>query len=169
MAIKISGVDVNTTKLNAIDAVVDTNQDFLDGTTATPATYRRELGRQQTSKTTIDLNQAAGSYDLFTGTTADVILTGFSIRLPNVDVSDDASLTSISIQTDDATVTTLLSSADGAVANLTAESQHSYSGIVYIDAGTKIQLTIAGGASDATTTCQVGAIYTALNDGGYLA
>ena len=118
--------------------------------------------------TTIDLQQAAGSYDLFTGTLGDCIVEALSIRLPNVDVSDDATITSISIQTDDVTPAVLISAVAGAVANLTAESQHGYTGIVTVKVGTKIQLTIGGGAADAATVCDVYAKVRTV-DGGYLA
>ena len=131
--------------------------------------FDRSAGKQQIVSTTIDLNQAAASYDLFTGTTQDGILESLVIRLPNVDCSDDAALTSISIQTDDVTVSVILSVANGAVANLTAESQHSWTGNIFIKVATKIQLTIAGGAADAATVCDVVAKFVADTDGGYLA
>src|SRR3990170_6815712 len=38
---------------------------------------------------TIDLQQAAGAYDLFTATGASVYVEHFTLTLPNVDVSDD--------------------------------------------------------------------------------
>ena len=128
------------------------------------------IGAMQIKTTTIDLAQAAASYDLFTGTTQSVLLERLVIRLPNVDVSDDATITSISIQTDDTTAQTLISSSAGAKANLTAEAQlaSDIKGVI-IKTGTKIQLTIAGGAADATTTCDVVAAYRALATGGYLA
>jgi len=155
--------------LVTIDTVVDTNQDLLDGTTATPTAYRREYGVAQIKATTIDLEQAAASYDLFTGTTQDCILESLSIRLPNVDCSDDINLTSITIQTDDVTPQVIFDSTDGAVANLTAEAQLAYTGAIYIKVGTKVQLTIAGGASDAATVCDVVTKYISNVDGGYLA
>ena len=46
---------------------------------------------------TIDLQQAAGPYDLFTATGATVYIEHFTITLPNVDVSDDVNLTSIKV------------------------------------------------------------------------
>lgn len=118
--------------------------------------------------TTIDLNQAAASYDLFTGSAQDLVLDGLAIRLPNVDVSDDANITSISIQTDDETPIVLISSTDGAKANLTAEQQLGWTGIAIIKVGSKIQLTIAGGAADAETICDVMASYRPGPSGGVL-
>jgi len=126
-------------------------------------------GKIQVAATTIDLQQAAGSYDLFTGTTQDVVVEKLVIRLPNVDVSDDANITSISIQTDDATPQVFISATDGAKANLTPEAQLGYTGVVLIKVGKKIRLTIAGGAADAQTVCDVVAEYRAVVSGGYLA
>ncbi len=126
-------------------------------------------GRLQVKATTIDLQQAAASYDLFTGTTQDVMLEKLVIRLPNVDVSDDAALTSISIQTDDTTPQVIVDATAGGVANLTAEAQLAWTGAILIKAGTKIQLTIAGGAADAATVCDVDAECRAVVSGGYLA
>jgi hypothetical protein len=118
--------------------------------------------------TTIDLHQAAANYTLFTGTTQHVVLENILIRLPNVNVSDDAAITSISIQTNDTTAQTFISSVQGAKANLTANAQLSWSGQCMIDVGALIQLTIAGGTADATTTCDVIAIYRAAVAGGTL-
>ncbi len=114
-----------------------------------------DAGTVQVFRTTIDLAQAAASYTLWTGTTEDFIVDTLIIRLPAVDVSDDAAITSISIHTDDVTPAVFLSTIDGAVANLTSEAQLGYTGVVYINTGSIIQLTIAGGAADATTTCEV--------------
>lgn len=124
---------------------------------------------RQGKKTTIDLQQAAAAYDLFTGTAQDVLVEALAIRLPNVDVSDDATITSISIATDDATPVELVTSTQGAKANLTAEKQISWTGALYVKVGTKIQLTIAGGAADAETVCDVAAFFRPVVPGGYLA
>ncbi len=129
----------------------------------------RVMGRAQIAATTIDLQQAAASYPLFTGTTQDVVLEKLVIRLPNVDCSDDAALTSISIQTDDVTPQVIISAVDGAVANLTAEAQLQWTGAILIKVGTLIRLTIAGGPADAPTVCDVVAEARAVVSGGYLA
>ena len=81
------------------------------------------MGKLQIAATTIDLEQVAATYDLFTATTQDVMVEKLAIRLPNVDVSDDVTLTSISIQTDDTTPQVIVDSTAGAVGNLTAEAQ----------------------------------------------
>ena len=150
-------IDTLLTRLSAARA------GYLDNIAATA------VGRLQEAATTIDLQQAAASYDLFTGTTQDVKLESLVIRLPNVDVSDDATITSISIQTDDVTPQEIISVASGAVANLTAEAQLYWTGLILIKTGTKIQLTIAGGAADASTVCDVVAECRAVVAGGNLA
>jgi len=129
----------------------------------------KALGKLQLAATTIDLRQAAASYDLFTCTTQDVILEKLVIRLPNINVADDATITSISIQTDDTTAQVLISAVTGAKANLTAEAQLGWTGVALIKVGTKIQVTIAGGAADASTVCDVVAECRAVVAGGYLA
>ena len=132
------------------------------------STVTTRAGRAQSATTTIDLEQAAAAYDLFTGTTADFIIESLNIRLPAVDVSDDANLTSIAIATEDATPFVFLTAAQGAVANLTSEAQLGWTGVGQINVGSKIQLTIAGGASDVATVCEVVAIGRAAADGGSL-
>lgn len=127
----------------------------------------RVMGRSQIAPTTIDLNQGIGSYDLFTGTAQVVILESLNIKMPNIVCG--GALTSISIQTDDVTPGVIISAADGAVANLTAEADLGWTGTLYITVGTKIQLTIAGGAHGVAYVCQVTAKCRAVVAGGYLA
>lgn len=119
------------------------------------------------ASTTIDLNQATATYDLFTGTDQDVQVDSLIIRMPNI-VAGGA-LTSISIQTDDATPQIFISSALGAVANLTAEAQLTSDDPILIKTGTKIQLTIAGGAHGVAYVCDVVVNYKAITQGGSLA
>ncbi len=125
------------------------------------------IGVAQIAATTIDLNQGAASYDLFTGTTQAVILESLNIKMPTG--AAGGSLTSISIQTDDATPGVIIDSTNGAVANLTSEAELSWTGSMYITVGTKIRLTIAGGAHGSTYTCQVVAKCRAVVAGGNLA
>ncbi len=130
------------------------------------ATYER--GKSVITATTIDLNQVAASYDLFQVALQDVVLESLVIRMPNI-VAGGA-LTNISIQTDDATPQVIISAADGAVGNLTAEAQLSWTGAMLLDAGTgvKIQLTIAGGAHGVAYVCDVVAIHRAVGSAGRL-
>ncbi len=127
----------------------------------------KAAGVNQAKTTTIDLNQAAATYDLFTGTTQNVSLHKILIRMSGGAVA--GAVTSISIQTNDATPQVLISAVDGAVANLTNEAQLSWTGNCMIEAGQKIQLTIAGGAAGAAKVCDVVAEYVSQAGGGYLA
>lgn len=124
------------------------------------------MGRAQIAATTIDLNQAVGAKDLFTGATQVVILESLILRCPNIVA--DAPLTYITIQTDDVTASVLINATDGAVGNLTAEAQLSWNGEIYITVGTKIQLTIAGGAEGNAYVCNVVAKYRSVVSGGEL-
>ncbi|MCX5819749.1 MAG: hypothetical protein NT047_07545 [Deltaproteobacteria bacterium] len=126
-------------------------------------------GRVQIKGTTINLQQAAAAYTLFTGTTQDIIVDKLTFRLPNVNVSNDATITSIAIATDDATPQVMISAAQGAKANLPAEAQIPWTGAVLLKVGKKIKLTIAGGAADAAIVCDVVAEFRAVIEGGYLA
>ena len=126
-------------------------------------------GTLQIKATTVDLQQAAGSYTLFTGTTQPVMVEKLTLALPNVNVSDDATITYITVQTDHATPQVIFNSTTGAKANLTAEQQLSWNGPpIYLPVGKVIQLTIAGGAADASTVCNVAAEYRAVAAGGTL-
>lgn len=125
------------------------------------------VGTMQVASTTEDLNQAASTYDLFTGTTQPVILKALTIKMSTG--AAGGSVTSISIQTDDATPGVIISSTLGAVANLTSEADIGWSGEMRIDVGTKIQLTIAGGAHGSEYITKITATYIAVTAGGTLA
>jgi len=127
-----------------------------------------EVDMGVTVNTTIDLQQAAGTYDLFTGMVQGVVVKSLLIALPNVNVSDDAGITGFSIQTDDTTPQTFISAEDGMKSNLTAEAQLAWIGAIAIKVGKKIQLTIYGGPADAATVCDVTVEYKAKVNGGYL-
>jgi len=118
---------------------------------------------------TIDLQQAAGPYDLFTATGGSVYVEYFTLTLPNVNVSDDATITSIAVASDTTTVINLITSAAGAKANLTANKAFTYATPFALPVGKKIILTIAGGAADAPTVCITSCRYRAINPAGYLA
>jgi hypothetical protein len=118
---------------------------------------------------TINLQQAANTYDLFTATGGGVYVEYFSITLPNVNVSDDVNITSIAVVTDTTTILTLLSAANGAKANLVANAAFSYALPFALPVGKKIRLTIAGGAADASTLCVTSCRYRSINPAGYLA
>ncbi len=156
----------------AIDGALkpDATQLQANAAAALAATaFTRAVGTSQAKQATIDLAQGAASYDLFTGTTGVCLVTGFSLRLPNVNVSDDATITGISVQTNDATPRVIISQAEGLKAYLTAEYQIEKELRMQLAVGKKIQLTIYGGAADAETICTTAAEYKALAAGGYLA
>ena len=124
------------------------------------------IGSGTCAATTIDLDQVAASYDLFTGATEVVLLESLVIRMPTE--ACGGALTSISIQTDDATPQAIIDATDGVVAGLTSEGQLAWTGAMYIAVGTKIQLTIGGGAHGSEYLCNVVAAYRAVVGGGEL-
>ena len=127
------------------------------------------IGKLQIAATTIDLNQAAATYLLFTGTTQSVLIEKLVFRMPNVDISGGA-LTTILIQTDDATPAVIINNtSEGILANLTEEASLSWTGVLLIPVGTLIRLTIAGGAAGVACSCDIVAESRAVVDGGYLA
>lgn len=162
-------LDNATYGLSAIETLVDdletrltaARAGYLDNIAATAA------GRAQIATATIDLNQAAATYDLFTGTTQNVLVEKLVIRMP--DLAAGGALTSISIQTDDSTPQVFISAALGAVANLTAQAQLSSDAPVIVTTGKKIRLTIAGGAHGVAYSCTVTVMYRSVVAGGYLA
>ena len=119
---------------------------------------------------TIELQQAANTYDLFTATGGSVYVEYFKITMPAApDVTNDVNITSIAVVTDTTTVITLLSAAAGAKANLIANTVFSYATPFALPVGKKIRLTIAGGAADASTVCITSCRYRSINPAGYLA
>ena len=142
--------------------IIDTNVDQIEVLVG-----NKVAGRAQIKSTTESLNQAAGSYDLMTGTTQAVILESLTVKMPTG--AAGGALTSISIQTDDATPGVIIDATDGVVANLTSEAGISWTGALLINTGTKIQLTIAGGAHGSAYICTVIAKYRAVVTGGNLA
>lgn len=148
------------------------NQAGLLQVTTTRAGYLDNIATtakaiSQIATTTIDLNQAAATYTLFTGTTQNVMVEKLIIQMPNL--AAGGALTSISIQTNDATPQVFITSNQGAVANLTAEAQLSKNAPIKISTGKLIQLTIAGGAHGVAYSCSVTVLYRAIVAGGTLA
>lgn len=141
--------------------------DIKSDTGAIITTQATGAGVVQIVQTTESFNQAASSYDLLTGTSQAVILEGFSMKLPTG--AAGGALTSVSVQTDDATPGVIISSTLGAVANLTSEAEISWTGCLLVNVGTKIQLTINGGAHGSAYTATFTAKYRAVVAGGTLA
>ena len=151
-------IGIATTLMGYMKQVVTNTESLIGGTS---------VGVTQIAATTIDLNQAAATYDLFTGTNQVVILESLNIKMPT-EVAGGA-LTSISIQTDDVTAGVIINSTDGDAANLTSEPDLYWKGSLYITIGTKIRLTIGGGAEGTTYVCNVTAKSRAVVAGGNLA
>jgi len=156
----VGGGLASSAALSAVQTDVDSIQTVTDTKVA---------GRGQCSLATIDLNQAAASYDLFTGTAQNVVIDRLMFRMPNDDISSNGTLTSIVIVTDDVTPQTFVGAVAGAVANLTAEAQlvAAIDGIL-LKTGKKVRLTIAGGAVGRSVVTDVVAEYRSVIDGGYL-
>lgn len=125
------------------------------------------LSEDRPQATTVDLQQAAGDYDLYTAA-GDVYISALSFTLPHVDCSDDATITGITIQTDDLVPVEIISAAAGAVANLTADAEFNFAAPFILADTQKIQLTIAGGAADAPTSCTVVVTFRPIDAGAYL-
>lgn len=123
---------------------------------------------QLTIKKTINLKQAAATYDLFTATTQNVFIDFLTIIIP-ADLTAEATLTAISIQSDDVAPVEFISATAGAVANLSAAAHLQYAGPAVVASTKKIQLTIAGGATAADQNCLVFVSYRPVVAGGYLA
>lgn len=114
------------------------------------------LSLMQAMPFTANLAQAAGTYDLCTVTGGDVVLDlqKFSVYVATA----GATLTSVSIQTDQTNPTTLLSAAEGALANLVAQKNLVRAtpavGGLLLKSGQKVRYTIVGltGSGSLTVT-----------------
>lgn len=91
----------------------------------------------------IDLHQGAASYDLATASGGDVLIESLTVR-PRIAVGGGSGLTSISVQTNDTTNQVIISSTQGALANLTAHNQLAWTGALHLVSGQKLQYTING-------------------------
>ena len=108
------------------------------------------------SVTTVDLNQVAGDYDLFTAPASSVQILEFGLIIP-ADLTGTAagSLTAISVQSTDTSPVEFISATTGAKSNLTADKHLLYTGAEVVAGTKKIQLTIVGGATTAAQVCNV--------------
>jgi len=154
--------------LNDLAAILaDTGTDGVVVNSRTAA-FEKLVGVAQIAVEVIDIQLAAATHILFTGTTQDVIIESLILRCP-VDCSDDVgAFTGISIQTDDTTPQVIIAQADGVKANLTAQSQLAWTGAILLKATKTIGLTIYGGPTDDPTACDVVVKYRAVVSGGYL-
>lgn len=108
--------------------------------------------------------QAAGTYDLFTAT-GDVLVEVNRYY----QITAGATFTSLSIQTNDTTPFVIMSAAEGAVANLTAQKDVTTANTIapfLLQSGKKIQMTIVGATG--TGTGMLALQYTPVTTGAYL-
>jgi hypothetical protein len=127
-------------------------------------------GGSFTATGTENLFAAAGNYDVFTATGGNVLVERFTFTLPNIDVSDDAVITGITIQTDTTVPIVLLAAAAGLKANLTANASFAYNTPFTLPVGKKIILSIVGGTATANpTTCATSVRYASIAPAGYIA
>lgn len=113
---------------------------------------------------TIDLNQAAGDYTVFTGTTQNVELRSLRVKLPAA--AAGGAVTSIAILIDDDTEQEIISTK--LVAVMTSEAEWSFTGSSTVKVGSHIVLRLGGGAHGAEYLVSIKAAYSADVSGGYL-
>lgn len=114
----------------------------------------------------ISLNQAASAYDVMTATAQNLFVDAVIVHIPD-DLSAVETFTGISVATNDASPTEILSAAAGAKANLTGNFFHVYRGPVVTASTKKIQLTIGGGAAGSGKVADVTVLWRPVVAGGY--
>ena len=161
----IKGTSWTDENLTTIDANVDTNQDLLDGTTATPTAYRREYGVTQIKEISVTAAANATVTTIATVTTQPCLIKSVVLHSDGVTTTD---LTSAAIKGGAAQVVEFISAATAAKANIdVANEQVSWTGAVRLPATTTVAIDLQGtGATavDFTVTIE----YMACVDGGYL-
>ena len=149
-----------------IDTVVDTNQDFLDGTTATPNAYRREVGVTQIEEVSITAAANAGVTTVATITTQPCLIKSVVIH---ADAAQTADMTTCAVEGGAAQVIEFIGVGDATQANLDAiDKQKGYTGVARLAATKTITIDLQGtGATAVDLTVIIE--YVACVDGGYLA
>jgi len=158
--------DTNETAIGTVDTVVDTNQDLLDGTTATPTAYRREYGYPQVKVVAVTANaNAAADTTLGTGNTAAVTIDSIIVRAVAAQTGD---LTSCPVYGGVGKVVTFIAAGNATQANLDAtDKQVSWQGAVDIATG-KTLVVEHNGTGVTPLNLSVTINYHANTDGGYL-
>ena len=137
------------------------------GTTLPALIAATKAGNSQVKAATVDTH-AVSPRTAATCATQEVIIDSI-IFSPHDDLSDDATFTGISIETDDTNVQTFISQANGVKANLAAYSQLAWTGAIRLRVGKKITVTTYGAVTTANpSTCDVWITYHAVIDGGTL-
>ena len=107
----------------------------------------------------------SGAKDVVTATAENLFIDAVIVHVPD-DLSDVAGLTSLAVATDDASVITIMTAAQGAKANLTGNFYHVYRGPVVTVATKKIVLTVVGDAGSGKVA-DVTVLWRPLVAGGY--
>jgi len=149
-----------------IKALVNTNQDLLDGTTATPTAYRMEVGVTQVKEVSIVAAANAGVTTVGTITSHPCLIKSVVIH---ADAAQTADMTTCAVEGGTGQVVEFIGTGDAIQANLdAADKQVSWYGSVRLDATKTIAIDLQGtGATavDLTVTIE----YIACVDGGYVA
>ena len=114
----------------------------------------------------ISLAQAAAAYDVMTATTQNLFIDAVIVHVPD-DLSAVATFTGISLATDDGTPIEILSTADGAKANLTGNFFHVYRGPSVTVASKTIQLTIGEATAGSGMVADITVMWRSVVGGGY--
>ena len=118
---------------------------------------------------TFDLHQGAATYTIFTPHAQDCLIDSLTWR--QTGGVPGGALTSISIQTNDATPAIFISAANGAAGNLVNQAILNWlsnGSKILLKVGKFIQITIAGGAAAAANVNDIVIDYHAAIPGGYL-
>ena len=154
-------VDIHDTDLPAVKTVADSIAILTD---------TKVMGRTQVMVHNDDLDSTGtGTYSLMAATGQDVVVEGL-VSYCTRDLSGDAGFTGLSVQTDDTTPFTFISQANGVKANLTAESQLSWTGSMVLKVGSYIAFTVYGGdIASQESLWDLIITYRAIVSGGYIA
>lgn len=117
---------------------------------------------------TLNLAQAAGTYDLCTASGGDVLIDLYNLSL--FCTVAGATFTSVAVQTNDTTPAVILTAVEGGVANITAGKNITRAvtfGAILLRSGQKIQYTIDG--STGTGTVVAGISFCPLTGGATIA
>jgi len=115
----------------------------------------------------ISLNQAAAAYLVMTATAQDIFIDAVIVHVPD-NLSAVATFTGISVQTTDTSPIVLLSSTNGAKANLTGNFYSVYRGPSVMAATKLLNLTILGATAGAGKVADITVMWRPLVAGGYM-
>jgi hypothetical protein len=145
--------------------IIDTNVDQIEVLVDSKVAGRLQMHIYQTDLDSCTVN----TYATETAVTEDVIIEGL-VAYCHSDMTAEASFTGFSIQTDADTPFEFISQADGAVANMGAESQITWTGHMLLKQGTYLTFTTYGGTvSSSTWPWDWHITFRAVADGGYIA